>query len=173
MITSKITSAMDALKNKITEELGKAEEKTLEYTKDKISKMFAEETTDKLKDSADGKEKAQGKGKGVGIELNYREYLKMFMLLRHMDKDNSRKPTLENISKLIQSNIQEKDANFSFEKYGSIYKITTKIKLNTLLLGNNDAISKIFVKQENEQYKINPVEFGKKLDMEISSILGY
>ncbi len=172
-ITTRIATSMDALKNKITGELDKAEEKTLEYTKDTISKMFAEETTDKLKDSADGKLKDQGKGKGVGIELNYREYLKMFMLLRHMDKDNSRKSTLENISKLIESNIQEKDANFSFEKYGSIYKITTKIKLNTLLLGNNDALSRIFVKQGNEQYKINPVEFGKKLDMEISSILGY
>lgn len=167
IIQEKVSSGFTSLKQKINAELAKAEEKTIEYTKQQIAKAFAEETTDKVKTNS------TQKGKGVGIEFNYREYLKLFMLLRHMDKENARPQTLNKISKLIEANIQEQDQDFSFEKYGSVYTITTKIKINTLLLGNENIFSKMFVKQENQHYKINPVKFGNQLEIDISSILGY
>ncbi len=159
-ITSYVNEKYGNLKEEVTKALGSAQEKTVEAAKKQVEKIFSKYTTDAPKSLG-----TPEKGKGEGLNLNYREYLKIFMLLKIK---SSEEEVLQRIATLIEHNMQSLgDSNFKFEDYASVFKIKTDYKVNTVLIGS-DSQGKI-----EEFNNIKDLKFWKMFQNSIESVVGY
>lgn len=160
MITDFVNKQYGKLQEEVTKALESAQEKTVEAAKKQVEKIFSKYTTDAPKSLG-----TPEKGKGEGLNLNYREYLKIFMLLKIK---SSEEEVLQRIAALIEHNMKSLgDSNFKFEDYASVFKIKTDYKVNTVLIGS-DSQGKI-----EEFDNIKDLKFWKMFQNSIESVVGY
>lgn len=161
VIKSFINEKYGSLKDKVKGKLGEAQDWTKEKIKKEIGSIFEDYTV-----AAPDKVGAPEKAKGEGLNLNYREYLKIFILIKAFGEEEQ---VLSRIKNLIQSNMLEMgEADFNFKNYGSIFKIETQYKVNTVLIGNSDKESDLEAVND-----LNKIEFWKTFTNTIESVVGY
>ncbi|GFI40511.1 hypothetical protein CWE04_05450 [Thomasclavelia cocleata] len=136
LVNESISGVGNELKNSIQEIAGNYSEDLKSEATEEINKTFDKFNQSISSNTTDTSEKGNSSA-GAGFTMNYKEYLKLFVLLQNFDnsnKNSQRDAMLQRTANLIGINLKSKDKNIDLSKMYTIITINGDVDVETTFL---------------------------------------
>jgi hypothetical protein len=169
LVKIKISSSLDSWKNNLIAETNTIISEAGDTVKEELVAKL-EEKTALLSKSPNSSQEKDKTSSGVAIMMTYKEYLKVFTLLRLITPGNSEDAMLCRIAKLIQANANSKSEELDISKSYTMVQINAKVNVGTTFFD----IPSAHTEAGNTTYDLNYSNIGSgKQSIRYVGINGY
>lgn len=163
-ISQKIDGYGDAFKKSLEQKITEGGDQVKEEIKDEISSFTAGIAGDSAGSSGSA-------AAASGLTMNYKEYVKTFIMIHLLMGDGSKNAMLTRTAQLIQANVQQQSSGFDVTKAFTVVTATAEVSVRTTFF----QVPVTTVHADNEtSYELDFSRIGTGYQkLKYSSVLGY
>lgn len=163
-IGSKISAYGDKFKSSLEQKITEGGNQAKEKIKDEISSFTAGIAGDSAGSSGSA-------AAASGLTMNYKEYVKTFIMIHLLMGDGSKNAMLTRTAQLIQANVQQQSSGFDVTKAFTVVTATAEVSVRTTFF----QVPVTTVHADNEtSYELDFSRIGTGYQkLKYSSVLGY